>query len=291
MAHTPSVPTGVKLTDATANAQAFAAKSAGVNGPRILVLDIETFPLLVYTWGLFKQHITLDQMHTDWSMMSFAAKWLGQDGMFYADNRHRADPRDDFEQLWCLHFILSEADMVIAHNGAKFDLPKIRARMAINGFPPLPPITVIDTFQLQAKAFGFTSQKLQYVAGLAGDRGKDSHKNFPGLSLWKECLAHNPAAWEECRIYNCQDVTENEAMYLSLRGWYKNAPNFGPYVTDTKPGEHVCPSCGGTHVIRKGSRKTQVGIYPRYKCTDCGSWSRGRLMEASRDSRSHILAS
>lgn len=283
LGHTP--------TDAIRNAKAFASKSSGINGPRVLCIDIETFPLLVYSWGLFKQHITLDQLHTDWSMMSFACKWLGIDGMFYADNRFRADPRDDFEQLLCLHTILSEADMLIAHNGAKFDLPRIKARMAINAMPPLPPLEVIDTFQLQAKAFGFTSQKLAYVAGLAGDKGKDEHKNFPGLSLWKECLNHNPAAWAECEHYNKTDVLENEAMYLSLRGWYRHGPNFGPYVTPSERGKVVCHRCGSENVIQKGPRRTQVGVYQRYKCNDCGAWPRGRLMIASREERAHILTS
>lgn len=280
---------GRTLTDAIVNAKTFTAKSANINGPRVLVLDIETAPLEVYAWSFGKQHVGLDQMITDWSLLSVAMKWLGIEGVFYADNRYRANPRDDFEQLLCLHTILQETDMVIAHNGAKFDLPKIRARMALNGFPPLPPITVIDTFQLQAKAFGFTSQKLAYVSGVIGEQEKSAHAKFPGLELWKQVLANNPEAWDEMQHYNVQDVIATEAMYVSLRGWYRNAPNMGPYVAPSKKDGHVCPSCGSENVIRRGTRQTQVGIYPRYHCHDCGSWSRGRLMEVTREQRHHIL--
>ena len=257
----------------------------------MLVIDIETAPLEVYVWSFGKQHVGLDQLITDWSLLSVAMKWLGIDGMFYADNRYRPTPRDDFEQLLCLHTILQETDMVIAHNGAKFDMPKIRARMALNGFPPLPPITVIDTYQLQAKAFGFTSQKLAYVSGVIGDQEKSEHAKFPGRELWNQVLANNPEAWNEIQDYNAKDVIATEAMYLSLRGWYRNAPNFGPYVTPSEKGKVVCHSCGSEHVIQKGTRKTQVGVYQRYKCLDCGAWPRGRLMIASREERAHILTS
>ena len=227
-ANTLSASIGATLTER--NVARFIAKADDLNGPRVLVIDIETLPCLFYAWGTGKQHLGIDALHTDWSLASIACKWLGIDGMFYADNRFHADPRDDAEQIECLHAILSSADMIIAHNGAKFDLPKIKARMAIRDYAPLPPLKVIDTYQLQAKAFGFTSQKLVYVSGFASDDHKDEHKKFPGRELWTQCLAHNPEAWEEMQHYNCIDVIATEQMYLKLRGWYVNQPNFGPYV-------------------------------------------------------------
>lgn len=286
-----SVTRGQTPTNAITNARAFAAKSAGINGPRVLVADIETFPCIFYAWGPGKQNLGIEALHTDWSMMSFCGKWLGIDGVFYADNRYRAWPRDDFEQLLCVHVILSETDMVLAHNGKKFDMRKIRARLALNGFPPLAPIKVIDSYQLNDKAFGFTSQKLAYVSEHFGDQGKSEHVKFPGLHLWKQCEAGNMEAWEECREYNTRDVLETEAMYLKLRGWYHHGPNFGPYVTPSEQGKVVCHRCGSENVIKKGTRpaRTQLGIYQRYKCNDCGAWPRGRVMIATREERAHIL--
>lgn len=257
----------------------------------MLVFDIETFPCEGYFWQPGKQYVGMEQITKDWSMMSFCGKWLGMDGVFYADNRFRADVRDDFEQLLCLHAILSQTDMVLAHNGKKFDMRKVRARMALVGLPPLPHVEVIDSYQLNDKTFGFSSQKLAYVSKFFGDQGKSEHAKFHGLHLWKECLAGNMEAWEECRTYNTRDVLETEAMYLKLRGWYRNAPNFGPYVTPSKEGVHVCHVCGSENVIKKGTRpaRTQVGIYQRYKCNDCGAWGRGRTLIASRAERAHIL--
>ena len=260
-----------------------------MSGPKILVADIETFPILAHVWGLFKQSISLEQIAIDWSIMSFAAKWLQNPELFYLDNRRApGGPRDDSAILSTLNKILSEADMVVAHNGSRFDLPKIRARMALLGYPPLPPVKVIDTLNLNRAAFGFTSQKLAYVSSKFAVVPKNDHAKYPGWKLWLGCLANERAAWEECEAYNIPDVTSLEESYLELRGWYQGGPNFGPYF-DNQDGEHLCPNCGSKHVLRRGTRKTQVGIYARYQCLDCGGWSRGRTMVADRSDRSHIL--
>lgn len=274
----------------TSDAGRFTRSLNKANGPRVLVADIETFPIEAYVWGTFKQNVGLEQIKTDWSLMSFAAKPLNQPTVFYADVSKQRDLRDDKALLKSIHAILGETDFVIAHNGARFDLPKLRARMAMHRLPPLPPISVIDTLLLNRKAFGFTSHRLAFVSERFAETPKDDHAQFYGFKLWRECLAGNKAAWKECREYNITDVTALEETYRALNGWYEGAHNFGPYVTP-KAGEHVCPSCGGTHVIRKGTRKTQVGIYPRFHCLDCGSWSRGRFMEVTRQERAHILSS
>ena len=44
--------------------------------PKILLLDIETAPMEVYVWGLYKQYIPHDNIIKDWCMLSWVAKWL-----------------------------------------------------------------------------------------------------------------------------------------------------------------------------------------------------------------------
>lgn len=259
-------------------------------GPRVLLADIETFPIEGYVWSLWKPTISLDQIKQDWTLMSFAGKWLGQPEVYYEDVSGQGEfIRDDAAMLANVHRILSHTDILIAHNGQHFDLPKLKARMALVGLPPLPPIKVLDTLLLNRKAFGFTSQKLAYVSDRFAMTAKDEHKNFPGFKLWRECLADDPKAWAECRKYNIVDVTSMEETYMALRGWYEGGPNFGPYITPSSNGSYVCPNCGSEHLERRGTRPTQVGIYPRFRCKDCGSWSRGRFQAVSREDRAHIL--
>lgn len=259
------------------------------SGPRVLVADIETFPILAYVWGLFKQNVSLDQIKEDWSVMSFAAKWLLIPGTYYVDNRNRENPKDDSITMHQLIRILEHTDMVIAHNGQRFDVPKIRARAALLGHPPMAPVKVVDTLLLNRKSFAFTSQKLAYVSDKFSISPKTEHAKFPGWKLWLGCMEHNRAAWRECEDYNVTDVTSLEESYLALRGWYEGGPNMAIYIEGLDKGEHSCPNCGSHHVVKKGSRRTQVGIYQRYNCVDCGGWSRGRCLIAGRDERAHVL--
>lgn len=258
-------------------------------GPRVAVFDIETFPALSYHFRMFKVNILTEQMVEDISMMSFAVKWLGQPDAFYADmsgaGRHM---RHDRKLLKLLHTILSDVDMVVAHNGQRFDLPQISARMAERYFSPLPPIRVIDTLLLNKGVFGFSSQSLKHVSPKFTTDSKSDHALFPGFKLWRECLADNPAAWAECRTYNLTDVTSLEEVYMRVRGWYKGAPNMGPYVKAAE-GEVVCRVCGSTNMRNtKKKRRTQVGTYERYVCIDCGAWGRGRYLLGPKEDRAHI---
>ena len=54
----------------------------------ILILDIETAPNLAYVWKFFKANISPKQVLEDCSIMSWSAKWLGDDKTaFMSGNR------------------------------------------------------------------------------------------------------------------------------------------------------------------------------------------------------------
>lgn len=264
-------------------------KSAPKTGPKIVVGDIETFPALSYHFSFWGTNIGDDNTVEDSSLMSVAFKWLDQKDAFYADQRGKGKRmRDDRKLLENAHAILHHADMLVAHNGKKFDLRKLRAYMVLRGLGPFRPVRVIDTFQLNKSAFGFDKQSLKWTSGRLSYSEKLDHQNFPGFKLWRQCLADNMDAWDECKPYNLTDITSLEEMYLRVRGWYDNHPNLGPYM---EPGEvHICPTCGSHDVqIHKKDRKTDVGIYDQYKCNDCGKYSRGRYIIRSKEQRAHIL--
>lgn len=256
--------------------------------PRILVLDIETSPVLGYVWSLWKQNVGLNQIKAEWCILSYCAKWLNEDRIIYQDNSKQRNKEDDtrlVKQLWKL---LDKADIVIAHNGKSFDVRKIQARFFLLGLPPTSPFKIIDTLIESRKQFAMTSAKLEFLTDKMCKTKKLKHKKFPGFELWKECLAGNPEAWDEMREYNIVDVLSLEEYYLILRPWITAHPNVANY--DGKPASGpVCPNCGSTHVHQKGFRSTQVGQYPRYHCQSCNAWSRGRSMSSSKDQRKHLL--
>lgn len=242
--------------------------------PKVLVLDIETAPIEAYVWGLWEQNVGLDMIKSDWTILSYCAKWLDKKGLIYRDVREQKDVRNDKHLLGDLWTLLNEAEIVVAQNGQKFDIKKINARLIQAGFPPYAPLRVVDTMLAARRHFGFSSNKLAFLSDKLTSSPKSSHKKFPGFELWAECLKGNLAAWNEMEKYNKRDVVATEQLYVRLRPWIHNHPNLGAYQVPTK--EHACPKCASTATQKRGLSVTQQGQYHRYQCQKCGGWSRGK---------------
>lgn len=255
---------------------------------KIVTLDIETSPLEAYTWGLWDVNVGLEQIKTEWSILSYAAKWFGDSKVIYqyAGGRGVNKVRDDKHLLKGVWDILDEADIVIAQNGRKFDIKKINARMVMADMKPYSPIRVIDTYEVAKKHFGFTSNKLAWTSKYLTDMPKSQHKEFPGFELWAECLKDNPKAWAEMKKYNIQDILSTEKYYMRLRPWIKNHPNMGIYADGEVP---TCPKCSSTKLQRRGTATSQSTRYHRYQCTACGGWSRSKVMLTSLSQRRATL--
>jgi isocitrate dehydrogenase kinase/phosphatase len=249
--------------------------------PKILILDVETAPILAAVWKLWDNSVGLNMIQEDWFIMSFAAKWMGSDDVIYRDCRKSYE--DDRQLLVELHMLLSEADFVVAHNGDKFDIKKINARLIMNGFPPPAPYKTIDTLKIAKKHFAFTSNKLEYLTGELCEDKKLSHGKFPGYNLWRECLLGNKEAWEEMKEYNIMDVISLEELYIKLRPWYSVHPLV---FTPEEPEDYICPKCGGTHVQKRGSYVSKTGIkYQRFQCQSCFGWGKGRYAQGDREQK------
>lgn len=254
--------------------------------PVITILDIETKPLTAAVWGLWKQNVGLNMIENDWSILSYCAKRYGEKGVKYNDVSQQSDMEDDTALLTELWQILDESDFVVAHNGRKFDIPKINARFAKAGMLPPSPYKVIDTLDIVKKHFNFTSNKLEYLTGVLCKKKKLRHTKFPGFELWKECLLRNVQAWREMKKYNIMDVYSLEELYTVLRPYYSTHPNVAVFGALTK---ETCKCCGSTKVEKRGYAYTQVGVYQRYKCNGCGSWSRGSELLNTKADREKIL--
>lgn len=236
--------------------------------PRILALDIETAPIEAYVWQLWDQNVAVNQIKTDWSILSWAAKWVGEPRIFYMDQRNSKNARNDRKIVKAMRNLLNEADIILTQNGKKFDGPKINSRIVINGLKPPSSYRHIDTRVLAKKHFGFTSNSLEYMTDkLCTKYKKLQHKKFPGFELWKECLAGNIKAWNEMEKYNKHDVLALEELYTKLQPW-DNSINFSVY-SETP----VCP-CGSEKFKKRGFFYTQKGQFQRFRCKSCGSETR-----------------
>lgn len=242
------------------------------DGPRILLLDIETAPILADVWKIWQNDVALNQIKKDWNIIAWCAKWLDEDKLFYEDLRNAKDMSDDKKLLKNIWKLMDEADVVITQNGDQFDIKKLNARFIINGYEPYSSFKSVDTKKVAKKKFGFTSNRLEYLTYTLDTKHKKlKHNKFPGHTMWTECLKGNKEAWKEMEKYNKHDVLGLQEVYLKMRPW-DNSINFNVY-RDTKD---VRCSCGSTNFRMNGFCYTSVGKYQRYRCSDCGAEVRGR---------------
>ena len=230
--------------------------------PKILVFDIETAPIKAYVWGLWNNDVGLNQINSDWHLLSWAAKWYGdsEDKVMYMDQRNKENIEDDSEILGAIWKLLDEADIVITQNGRKFDQKKLNARFIINGFLPPSSYKHIDTCVIAKKHFGFTSNKLAYLTDkLCKKYKKLSHAKFTGFSLWEECLKNNIEAWKEMEEYNKYDVLSLEELSAILMPW-DNGINFNIYHDS----DFIVCECGSLEFRKAGFYYTNTGKFQKY---------------------------
>jgi hypothetical protein len=254
------------------------------NGPRILLIDIETSPIVSYTWGLWDQNVGLNQIKEDWYILSWGAKWLHDKNIMYQDLRCSKTPENDSPLLKSMWKLLDKADIVITQNGKKFDIKKLNARFIINGFQPPSSFKQIDTLEIAKKHFAFTSNKLEYMADKINTKYKKlKHEQFSGFEMWKECLKGNMKAWKAMEKYNKYDVLSLEELYNKMIVWDKgvNLNHYYDYPTQ------IC-SCGSTEQIKKGFEYSAVSKFQRYKCTNCGKSSVDRVNLFTKDKRKSL---
>lgn len=256
---------------------------------KILLLDIETAPIDASVWSLWNNFLSIDHITADWYVLTYAAKWLGEDDVLYdALPRYKKefaeDKENDYNVLLTVRDLLDEADIVVAHNGKKFDIPKLNARFFIQGIPLPSPFRTVDTLKAAKRTMALTSNKLDYLARVLGIGSKIK---TDGIELWHGCKKGDKKSWDNMIEYNIHDVELLEKVYLKMLPWIEDHPNVNLYTKDI---ELACPKCGGTHLQSRGYYVTNVGKYRRFVCNDCGGWTKERYSELTTDQRKRVLA-
>jgi hypothetical protein len=232
---------------------------------KILIYDIETRPMVVTSWGLFKPYLTHENILQESGLISAAFKWLGEKQV-QATQVDPKKPADDSKCVKDLHGALSAADVIVAHNGDKFDLRKFNARAIVHGLDPLPPIPTIDTMKVARKYFSFNSNRLDYLGHFLGV-GRKLHTDY---GLWLEVMNGDKASLDKMVRYNKQDVLLLEKVYLKLRPYIRNHPNANLHTSGG-----CCPNCGGNRTQKRGFLYARTTQRQRFQCMDCKAWFAG----------------
>lgn len=251
-------------------------------GPRILFFDIETAPLKAHLWSMWQQGVGLNQIESDWYMLSFCCKWADSDEVFYFDQRNAKDIEDDYELVLKLWHFLNEADIVVGQNSKRFDTKKANARFILNGLPKPSVYRQIDTMEIAKRQFGFTSNRLEYMTDkLCTTYKKSKHKKFHGHELWSECLRGNIEAWEEMESYNRLDVLSLQELYDILSSWDNTLPNFDCYVDEVLDMDEW---------EEDGFHYTNLGKFKKYRNKITGVQRRSRVNLLTKEKRDSLLA-
>lgn len=252
-------------------------------GPKILIFDIETSPQVAMGFFHTMYKVRINDIVRHSHFLTFAYKWLGQDEIGIVSQRDDPDyepgTEDDFYVAVRLHKLFTEADIVIAHYGDRFDIPYANERFLFNDLGTYPPIQSIDTKAESSRHFKTVSHSL---ANRTKKHGLDGKMENSGWKLWRECLEGKVEAWDEMEKYNVIDVEALEGWYLKIRPWIgqnnkKKHPNLGHFYRTEDP---VCPNCGGKNlVIRRWTpHRTQHYEYATMHCNPkkggCGRYSR-----------------
>ena len=233
--------------------------------PKILLFDIETSLSRGYFFDLWKEG-NIVEIELSWYMLSFAYKWAHQKKVHVAALPHfpgyLKNPRCDKLLVTALHQLLSDASVVVAHNGDRFDIRKANARFIANGLQPPSPYKTVDTLKVARRIFKFDSNRLDDLGAYLGVGRK---KPTTGKALWLGCMNGNLRCWKQLADYNKQDVLLLERVFERLRPWHTTHPNLTLYTR-----AKACPVCQSPKLHKDGFEYLRTGRRQRMSCCKCG---------------------
>jgi hypothetical protein len=235
--------------------------------PKICYYDLENSPSLGWYYDRYKEgNIVADEQ--DWFMLSFAWTW-GDEKKVHCKALcdypgYAKDKTDDSHLVKDLWKIFDEADILIAHNGDRFDRRKSNSRFLGLGLPPPSPYKTIDTLKIARRQFMQGSNSLQSLGEFLGLGGK---LPTTGWHTWRGCIDGDQKAWNALKRYNKRDVILGRAVYKKLLPWTHNHPDLRVWS-----GKASCRNCGSHKLQMRGEERTLTTIKQRYQCQSCNHW-------------------
>lgn len=242
--------------------------------PKVILWDIETLPDMneaMKVWPKLSDYPGLTMKATITTIICGGYKELGSKKTHCINawdfKGWKKNVNDDYEVVKKIYDILKDADVVITHNGRRFDWKHLQTRLLVHGMRPLHEIIHIDTCVLAKSNILSFNNSLNILTQAFV---KDKKIENGGWDLWVKVRNRDKKAMAMMTKYCKHDVIILEKLFNKLRPFAKAMPNFNIYVTDVF--KH-CRTCGSTNLIKFGFRPSATGIKQRYICNSCGSSS------------------
>lgn len=180
--------------------------------PKVLIYDIETSPNVGWFWRAgYKQNIGPNQILEERKIICLSYKWAGEDEVYSLNWDTEQDDKFLLEQFIP---VLNESDLIVAHNGDRFDIKWIRTRALYHRLEMLPKYKQFDTLKVAKSKLYLNSNRLDYIAKFLGFEGKLVTRH----NLWGEvCFDNNRDSLVEMIEYCEEDVVQLEHVYNELK--------------------------------------------------------------------------
>jgi len=202
-----------------------------------LFYDIETVPGLYLAYGLaWQTSIKQHQEVRPWMICVISYKWQGSSKVhrLVFDQANMCDKKlvEDFVK------VLNKADEIVAHNGDKFDIKKIRTRAMLNRVPMRPIYKSYDTLKKSRSFLSTGDNRLDALANMLGVGAKLPHQ---GWKMWKGVAEGDKKALKAMGDYCDVDVIVLEDVYDVI--YQYGTVNIHEGVLLGNP-TYSCKSCG-----------------------------------------------
>lgn len=242
------------------------------NQIKLLLIDIELSYALGYFFPSKKpQYISAKQIKHHQFCLCAAWQWdheVTRHVIKLTDNKKRFKKnfRDDYIIAKILHQLMTEADVIVAHNGDSFDLKHANNLFIKHDLGPIPERKSIDTLKAARKYFNFAGNDLDSLSKRFGGSGKDRRP------CWFKLTDGDPKEINIAAEYCLQDVKELQRVLVHLKPYIQNLPAF--------KGHHdilECECCGSKRLRNKGFDWDGKKRYRRISCLECGHHHKAKI--------------
>ena len=239
------------------------------NQGKVLIYDIETSYNIGKFWRAgYNLNINPGDIIHERAIICISYKWLGEEQVY-----NLTWDKNQCDKFLLEQFIpiLDEADMIVAHNGDRYDLKFIKTRALKHNLKMLINYKQFDTLKVAKAKFMFNSNKLDYISKFLGAEGKISTE----MKLWDDIILRKcPKALIQMLDYCDEDVRQLEVVYNALVSWENPKFHIGVMNGGTK---QTSPITGNVNIEQVKQMTTNSGTI-KHIMRDLDT---GRLFEMS----------
>lgn len=247
------------------------------NQLKILLIDLELSYAIYYAFPSKREQFLSPKNIIHHQFCPCASwKWLHETSKYSIkitddQKRFKKNFRDDYIVAKKLHDLMTEADVIIAHNGDNFDIKHANTLFSNHGLGPVPETKSLDTLKAARKYFAFAGNDLDSLSKRFGGTGKSEKPDWQKMTDGDEVEINKGAK------YCTKDVMELERVFINIRPYMKNLVK----IRDKKEPNHYgiicCDACGSKRIQSRGLGGVATKVYPRIVCSECKHSMKGDI--------------